>query len=162
MKFQNENPNGIIRLSAEEGSSLKDLIENTTLYPFPAYCKMVGLEPSNVYAILSGQRNVSAALLSKMLSGIGHTVRCTIQMEIVKPESPTGPTVTDADLQSIEAELFLGETQTEDKQSTSCSSETPQVEQKTLSESLLAGLPIKSSSDQKVSLTEYLKTFHTQ
>lgn len=141
---------------------MKDLIENTTLYPFPAYCKMVGLEPSNVYAILSGQRNVSAALLTKMLSGIGHTVRCTIQMEIVKPESPTGPTVTDADLQSIEAELFLGETQNEDTHATSCSLETLQVEQKTASESLSVDQPIKSSSDQKVSLVEYLKTFPTQ
>lgn len=149
-------------MTQDEGSSLKDLIEENTFYPFPAYCKLVGLEPSNVYAILSGQRNVSAALLIKMLSGIGHTVRCTIRMEIVKPESQTGPTVTDADLQSIEAELFLGETQTEDIQSTSCSSETLQVEQKTQLESHSADQPTKSSSDQKVSLTEYLKTFHTQ
>lgn len=162
MKLERENQSGIIKLSPQEGSSLKDLIEENTFYPFPAYCKLVGMEPSNVYALLSGQRNVSIALLTKLLSGIGHNVRCTIQIEIVKQESQTGPTVTDADLQNLEAELFLGETLIEDTQSTCSSLETPQEEPKTVSESHSQDQPTKSFSDQKVSLTEYLKTFPGQ
>lgn len=120
------------------------------------------MESSNVYAILAGQRNVSASLLNKLLSGIQHKVRCTLQMEVVKQESPTGPTVTDADLQNLEQELLLGETQNEEDQSTCSSSETLQEQSKMLSESPSQEAPTKSCSDQKVSLVEYLKTFPTQ
>lgn len=107
-KLTREEDTGKFNLTRQEGSSLKDLINEHYLFSFPKYCAKVAMHPSNVYAVLSGERGCTIEWLNRFLSGIGFEAKC--RTELVIQALPTGQTANDVDYTQLEEESLSDET----------------------------------------------------
>lgn len=61
-----------IRLTRQQGSTIKILIQDLYPHTFPHYCQKVGISTPNFYSTLNGERPCSLEFLNKLLSGIGY------------------------------------------------------------------------------------------
>lgn len=85
-----------IQLSEEQGSLIKDLIQEYYPHTFPHYCQKVGIKPPNFYNTLNGRRPCSLEFLNKLLSGIRYRAIIT-NPEILIQECEIGEIAHDAD-----------------------------------------------------------------
>jgi hypothetical protein len=59
-----------VQLKEEQGSMIKDIIQENYHYTFPHYCAKVGISPPNFYNVLNGDRPCTLDFLNKLLSGV--------------------------------------------------------------------------------------------
>lgn len=136
---------GTILLTVQEGDFIKKTILDNHLGNMPGYCRKVGLQPANVYSILSGQRRCSIKLLNQLLSATNFEVVC--QLSLLFVERQTGENVKDVDLQELEGELQFDETNLpSDGELISFSSEKPLEKPKMHLENPSSENPDESSS----------------
>lgn len=88
--------NCTVQLSKEQGSYIKDIIQENYPHTFPHYCLKVGVSPPNFYNTLNGERPCSIDFLNKLLSGIGYEAIIS-SPEVVIQELAIGEIVQDAD-----------------------------------------------------------------
>ena len=90
-----------IMLNREQAEALRSLIDRHTNCKLSTYIASVGLESSNVYAILSGRRKLTLQTLQRLLSGTDLTVQCQIEFLIQK----NGGHASDVHYPSLEEQL---------------------------------------------------------
>lgn len=93
-----------IILSPEQGSEIRSLLEKNIDCRFTTYCHQVGLQYSNVQAMLTGRKKISLDTMERLLSGIDYTVECRTEFVIQKQ---TTLDAEDAHSTSLEEELFF-------------------------------------------------------
>lgn len=64
--------NCTVKLTKDQGSLLKDLINEIYPHTFPHYCTKVGISTPNFYNTVNGERPCSLEFLNKLLSGVGY------------------------------------------------------------------------------------------
>jgi hypothetical protein len=102
-----------IKLSKEQGSRIKDLINDIYPHTFPHYCLKVGVSTPNFYNTLNGERTCTLEFLNKILSGI-HYQAIVINPEIVIQELEIGEIVKVADSITLDEELQSNESEDQD------------------------------------------------
>ena len=90
-----------VMLNREQAEALRSLLDKHINCKLSTYIASVGLESSNVYAILSGRRKLTLQTLQKLLSGTDLTVQCQIEFLIQK----NGSHASDAHYPSLEEQL---------------------------------------------------------
>jgi len=90
-----------VMLNREQAEALRSLIDRHTNCKLSTYIASVGLEPSNVYAILGGRRKLTLKTLDRLLSGTNLTVTCQIEFLI----QTSGDHALDAHYPSLEEQL---------------------------------------------------------
>ena len=95
-------------LTPEQGGRIRELITQQIDISFRYYLQTyVGLEESNVSAILSGKRNMTIGMLRRILSGTRIELElCTLNFTL---ENTSGGIVQTADLPTLEEMLSLQE-----------------------------------------------------
>jgi hypothetical protein len=95
--------NCTVKLSKEQGSLLKDLINEIYPHTFPHYCTKVGISTPNFYNSVNGERPCSLEFLNKLLSGIGYVATMS-SLEVLIQEVEIGEIVQDVNSISHENE----------------------------------------------------------
>lgn len=95
-------------ITPEQGNQIREAITQQIDVSFRYYIQTkVGLEDSNVSAILSGKRNTTVGMLRRLLSGTRIEVEsCTLNFTL---ENTSGGIVKTVDLPTLEEMLFLQE-----------------------------------------------------
>lgn len=93
-----------VNLSKDQGDQIQKLIEKNINCRFSTYIHQVGLQPSNVYAILSGRRKCSIKVLDKLLSGTEYSVQCNLEFVIERIHGAPARSVPSQDIDEM---LFL-------------------------------------------------------
>lgn len=119
-KFQGptEYNDGIGRLSLtkQQGDLIRDLIAERYNFGLESYANLVGIQVSNIYAVLNGNRATTASYINRILSGINMELKCLLSINIQEfniQESETGADVEDAHCQLLDEEWWSEETQEE-------------------------------------------------
>jgi len=79
-------------LQEQDSDSIKELIESKEP-DFLRYVRRIGLQPTNVYAILSGRRPCTPKFLRNLLDPLNLSIEVTSIYDVV--DSETGPDVQD-------------------------------------------------------------------
>lgn len=96
-----------ITLTKQEGDFLRGLISRRFNGSLRDYLENLGVQPSNWYKILSGDRRVSITLLNRLLEGIDCKMDCKTEIQIV--DKKTGQDVPGVDSTEPENGLQFGE-----------------------------------------------------
>lgn len=102
--YQPGGPKTTILLSPEQGEELRALLEKNINSRFTTYCQLVGLQYTNVQAMLTGRKRISLDTMERLLSGINYNVECRTEFVIQKQ---TTMDAEDAHSTSLEEELFF-------------------------------------------------------
>lgn len=90
-----------VLLDPTQSEALRLLLHKHINCKLSNYIRSVGLEPPNIYAVLSGRRKLTLQTLNKLLSGINLTVQCQIEFQIQTDGCPA----QDAHYPSLEEQL---------------------------------------------------------
>lgn len=96
--YKEPSPKSTTTLAPQEGEQLRNIIEKNTKYPFTSYVNKVGLHPSNVYAMLSGNQKLSASMLNRLFSATELEVKCQLMIVIQKPDGDSVHLASDTEV----------------------------------------------------------------
>lgn len=102
-----------IKLTREQGFTIKSLIQDLYPHTFPHYCQKVGISTPNFYSTLNGERPCSLEFINKLLSGIGYQATVS-NPEILIQEIEIGEIVNGADCITQEIESLLNDSEEQD------------------------------------------------
>jgi hypothetical protein len=102
--YQPGGPKTTILLSPEQGEEIRSILEKNINSRFTTYCTQVGLQYTNVQAMLTGRKRISLDTFERLFSGIDYVVECRTEFVIQKQ---TTSTANDAPSTSLEEELFF-------------------------------------------------------
>jgi hypothetical protein len=102
-----------VKLTKEQGSVLKDLIQENYPHTFPHYCQKVGISTPNFYNAVNGERQCSLEFLNKILSGVGY-IATVSNPEILIQELEIGEIVQDVDSIIPDTESLSNEPEDQD------------------------------------------------
>lgn len=106
--------NCTVKLTAEQGSTIKSLINDIYPHTFPHYCRKVGISGPNFYNTLNGERPCSLDFLNKLLSGIQYEAVVS-NPEVLIREIEIGEIVQDVDSIIPDTESQLNEQEEQDE-----------------------------------------------
>jgi len=101
---QGGSPSTTITITQQQGEQIRGFLEKNIDSRFSNYCREVGIEYTNIVAMLGGRKPLSIKTLNKLFSKLEVDIECRIEFIIQKRD---GITVDDARSTNLEEQLFL-------------------------------------------------------